>query len=159
MDYRTGLGTDLHILTEGRPLIIGGIKIPYHKGCLGHSDADVLIHALCDAILGAMAMRDIGCHFPDSDKKYKDIDSSILLAKVVKMAEEKGYKIVNIDSVVHLEKPKLLEHIPEICKSLANVCQIDVSCVNVKAKTSESIGEIGQGKAVQAMAIVLLKRE
>jgi 2-C-methyl-D-erythritol 2,4-cyclodiphosphate synthase len=158
MSLRIGLGTDQHLLVEGRPLIIGGVHIPFHTGCLGHSDADPLLHALCDALLGALALGDIGFHFPDTDPAYKNIDSCILLEKVNTMVSNKGYSVVNIDAVIHLEKPKLSPHISRICASLSKILKLDVSAISVKAKTAEGMGPVGEGKAVAAMAVVLLER-
>lgn len=154
---RIGFGFDTHVLQENLPLKIGGILIPFTKGSLGHSDADVLIHAICDALLGAAALGDIGGHFPDTDPAYKGIDSTILLEKVCSAVYTAGYRIGNIDCTVCLEQPKLAPHISSIRTRLAEVMQIDRSAVSVKAKTSEKLGFIGRGEGVSAYAVVLLE--
>ncbi len=159
MDFRVGIGTDLHKLTEGAPLVLGGITIPWQRGSSGHSDGDVLIHAICDAILGALALRDIGFHFPDTDPQYKGVSSIGFLKKVVDLVREKGWKIINIDTTVHLQEPKLSPFIPAIQQSLSGILVTEAANISVKAKTGERIGIIGEGKAIEAMAICLLSRD
>jgi 2-C-methyl-D-erythritol 2,4-cyclodiphosphate synthase len=155
---RTGLGFDTHRLETGRPFRLGGIDIPFTKGAAGHSDADVLIHALCDALLGAAALRDIGFHFPDASPEFKGIDSRILLTKTHDLLNSNGYSIVNIDTTVVLQEPKISPFIPDIVNSLASVLGIDPSLISVKAKTSEGLGFIGRGEGVSAYAIVLIEK-
>ena len=154
---RIGHGYDVHILTENRKLIIGGVDIPYEKGLLGHSDADVLLHAVSDALLGAAALGDIGCLFPDSDPEYLGADSLMLLSKVVEKLGENGFKIVNIDSTILAQKPKMKPHIPLMRENIAKVCGIDVSCVSVKATTEEGLGFTGEGKGIAAHAVCLIE--
>ena len=156
MQYRIGNGYDIHRLVENRKLILGGIEIPYEKGLLGHSDADVLIHAIMDAMLGALSLGDIGKHFPPSDKEYKDISSVELLRQVKKLIEIEGYFVNNIDSVVQAEKPKLLNYIPLITEKLANILCLEKNQVSVKATTMEGLGSIGEGKAIASYAVVML---
>lgn len=155
---RVGIGFDLHRLVEGRKLILGGVEIPYEKGLLGHSDADVLIHAIMDAILGAASLGDIGKHFPPSDEKYKDIDSLLLLREVIEKTKEKGYKVVNIDSVIICEKPKLLPFIPQMTEVLARETGLNPDDISIKATTMEGLGEIGEGRAIAAKAVTLVKK-
>ena len=157
MNIRIGQGYDVHRLIEGRKLVLGGIEIPHTKGSLAHSDGDVLIHAICDALLGAANLRDIGFHFSDKDEKYKDIDSKILLKNVVAKLHEKGYNIGNIDSTIVLQTPKISEYIPEMKSVLANILKIDADCVSIKATTSEKMGFEGREEGVSAQAVVLLK--
>ncbi|PKP04384.1 MAG: 2-C-methyl-D-erythritol 2,4-cyclodiphosphate synthase [Bacteroidetes bacterium HGW-Bacteroidetes-6] len=159
MDIRQGIGYDLHRIVEGRPLIIGGIRIPSSFGLLGHSDADVLAHAITDALLGALALGDIGGHFPDSDPAYKNADSMLLLSKVFQMVQAKGYMISNIDSVIIAEKPKMAPYIDEIVNSISGALNMDSSRVSVKAKTNEGVDSIGEGLAIAAWANVLLVAE
>lgn len=154
---RIGHGYDVHILTENRKLIIGGVDIPYEKGLLGHSDADVLLHAVSDALLGAAALGDIGCLFPDSDPEYLGADSLMLLSKVAEKLKENGFKIVNIDSTILAQKPKMKPHIPLMRENIAKVCGIDVSCVSVKATTEEGLGFTGEGKGIAAHAVCLIE--
>lgn len=154
---RIGHGYDVHILTENRKLIIGGVDIPYEKGLLGHSDADVLLHAVSDALLGASALGDIGCLFPDSDPEYLGADSLVLLSKVVEKLRENGFKIVNIDSTILAQKPKMKPHIPLMRENIAKVCGLDVSCVSVKATTEEGLGFTGEGKGIAAHAVCLIE--
>ena len=154
--YRVGIGYDIHKLEEGRDLIIGGIKIPYEKGLLGHSDADVLIHAIIDAMLGAAALPDIGTLFPDTDEKYKGADSTILLKEVTEMLKDKGYKIGNIDSNIIAQAPKMMSFIPQMKSRLAEIVGIDIENISVKAKTKEKMDATGQGHAIEANASVLL---
>ena len=156
MNLRVGIGYDVHRLREDLPFFLGGVKIPHSKGALGHSDADVLIHAICDALFGAANLGDIGRHFPDSSAEFKGIDSKILLRKTCEIIRKKNFSIVNIDSVVMLEKPKIKAHIEEMQKTLADVMQIDPGQVSVKATTTEGMSFIGKEKGVAAQAIVLL---
>lgn len=159
MDIRQGIGYDLHRIVDGRPLIIGGIEIPSHFGLLGHSDADVLAHAITDALLGALALGDIGQHFPDTDPTFKDADSMFFMTRVAEMIREKGYRVSNIDSVVVAERPKLAPFIKEIKASISAVLNIDPERVSVKAKTNEGVDSVGQGNAISAWASVLLISE
>lgn len=156
--FRIGQGYDVHRLTENRKLIIGGVGIPYEKGLLGHSDADVLLHAVSDAILGAAALGDIGCLFPDNDMKFKDADSLLLLKEVVRVLNENGYEVVNIDSTIIAQMPKMKPHIPEMRKNIASACGVDVNFVSVKATTEEGMGFTGSGDGISAHAICLIKR-
>mgnify|MGYP000931460922 CR=1 FL=1 len=156
---RIGSGIDFHQLVDGRELWLGGIQIPYHKGGLGHSDADVLLHAICDALLGALALGDIGVHFPDTDQAYKDIDSKILLAKTVELIAAKGYTIVNIDSSLCLEAPKIKPHVPAMQSTIAGICGISVEDISIKATTSEKMGFVGRGEGMVAYATVLLRKQ
>ncbi len=155
-NFRTGFGFDVHPLVENRELVLGGITIPFHKGLLGHSDADVLVHAIIDALLGAAALGDIGTQFPDNDVKYKDISSLILLERTNKLIAEKGYEIGNIDTTIVLEKPKLKSFIPQIITKLSFVLKIEKSAVSVKATTTEGLGFTGRGEGVAAYATVLI---
>jgi 2-C-methyl-D-erythritol 2,4-cyclodiphosphate synthase len=156
MKIRIGQGYDVHRLAENRKLILGGIEVPHHKGVLGHSDGDVLIHAICDALLGASNLRDIGFHFSDNDATYKDIDSKILLKNVVALIRENGYEIENIDSTIVLQTPKISNYIPQMKSVLANVLNIDETCVSIKASTTEKLGFEGREEGVSAQAITLL---
>lgn len=156
--YRTGIGYDIHKLIEGRDLIIGGIKITHEKGLLGHSDADVLIHALIDAMLGALALDDIGTLFPDTNPKYKDIDSTVLLKHVYSLVKEKGYTIVNIDSNIIAQAPKMMPYIPKMKEVLTKILDINPDDLSIKAKTKEKMDAVGQNLAIEANAIVLLKK-
>ena len=156
--YRIGIGYDIHKLIEGRDLIIGGIKITHEKGLLGHSDADVLIHALIDAMLGALALDDIGTLFPDTNPKYKNIDSTILLKHVFNMVKNKGYIINNIDSNIIAQAPKMMPYIPKMKEILCNILEITPDEISIKAKTKEKMDAVGQKLAIEANAIVLLKR-
>jgi len=153
---RIGEGFDLHALVPNRPLVIGGVNIPHEKGLLGHSDADVLIHALIDALLGACGLGDIGQHFPDTDPKWKGVDSKLLLHKVYKLISEAGYQVVNIDSTIIAERPKLLPFIPEMRDVLSDLVGVKVDQVNIKAKTSERLRAIGREECVVATVTVLL---
>ena len=157
--FRVGLGYDIHKLVEGRPLIIGGIEIPYEKGLLGHSDADVLIHAIIDAMLGALALSDIGTHFPDTDPKYKGISSVELLKNVIGLIHEKGYVINNIDSNMILQEPKMKPHIPNMVKNLSKIMGIDASQLSIKAKTNEQMDAVGEKFAIEASAVVMLRKD
>ena len=156
MQYRIGSGIDVHQLVEGRELWLGGIKIPHHKGALGHSDADVLLHAICDALLGALALGDIGTHFPDTDASYKNIDSKILLQRSYDLIKQKNYTIVNIDSSVVLEAPKIKKYAPEMKKLIAAILEISEEDISIKATTNEKMGFIGREEGVVAYATVLL---
>ncbi len=153
---RIGEGFDLHALVPDRPLVIGGVNIPHDKGLLGHSDADVLIHALIDALLGACGLGDIGQHFPDTDPKWHDVDSKLLLNKVYAMICRAGYEVVNIDSTIIAEQPKLSPHIPEMRRILAALVGAEVNQINIKAKTSERLGAVGREECVVATVTVLL---
>jgi 2-C-methyl-D-erythritol 2,4-cyclodiphosphate synthase len=155
---RFGEGFDLHALVPGRPLVIGGVNIPHEKGLLGHSDADVLIHALIDALLGACGLGDIGQHFPDTDPKWHGVDSKVLLQDVYKLMNEAGYEVVNIDSTIIAERPKLSPYIPEMRRVLSDLVGAKVDQVNVKAKTSERLGAIGREECVVATVTVLLSK-
>ncbi|MCR4881226.1 MAG: 2-C-methyl-D-erythritol 2,4-cyclodiphosphate synthase [bacterium] len=157
-NLRIGQGFDLHRLTENRKLILGGVEVPYHLGLLGHSDADVLTHAIMDAMLGALSLGDIGLHFPPEDDRYKDISSIKLLRYVLGLIEKNGYKIINIDSTILAQRPKLRNYIPEIKSSLASALEIDTECVSVKATTTEKLGDIGKGLAIAAEAVILLEK-
>lgn len=155
---RVGLGYDVHRLVEGRDLILGGVKIPYEKGLLGHSDADVLLHALTDALLGAAALGDIGRHFPDTDERYRGISSLILLEKAYTLVKERGYSLGNADMVLILQKPKLKEYIPSMEENIAGALSCEKERISVKATTEEGLGFTGQGEGVSAKAIVLLEK-
>lgn len=159
MKIRTGIGYDVHQLKEGLPLWLGGIEVPHTKGLVGHSDADVLIHAICDALLGATALGDIGQHFPDSDPAYKGIDSKILLQKVCELIKGKGFTISNIDSILCMQKPKVATYIPKMRSTLADVMQIPVEDISVKATTSEHLGFEGREEGISAHAIATLIQE
>ena len=155
---RVGLGYDVHRLVEGRDLILGGVKIPYEKGLLGHSDADVLLHALTDALLGAAALGDIGRHFPDTDERYRGISSLILLERAYTLVKERGYSLGNADMVIIMQKPKLKEYIPFMEENIAGALSCEKERISVKATTEEGLGFIGQGEGVSAKAIVLLEK-
>ena len=156
--FRVGIGYDVHQLKEGLPLTLGGVKIEHTKGLVGHSDADVLIHAICDALLGAAALGDIGKHFPDTDPKYKGIDSRILLKETVRIVKAKGYEINNIDSILCLQKPKVAPYIEQMREELARTMGIDVDQVSVKATTTEHLGFEGREEGISAQAAVILNR-
>ena len=158
MSYRIGLGTDFHQLVAGRKLWLGGIEIPHNKGAMGHSDADVLLHAICDALLGALSLGDIGIHFPDSDNDLKDIDSKILLGKTFDLIRQKEFRIVNIDVVVCLEKPKIMTFVPDMRSVIAGILQMDTEDVSIKATTTEKLGFIGREEGIMAQAVVLLRK-
>ena len=157
VSMRIGMGYDVHRLVEGRDLIIGGVKIPYEKGLLGHSDADVALHALADAILGAAALGDIGKHFPDTDEKYKGADSRMLLREVVKKVAEKGYSVGNADVTIVAQRPKMLPYIEQMRKNVADDLNVGIDDVNIKATTTEKLGFEGRGEGISATAVVLLK--
>lgn len=156
--YRTGMGFDVHKLVEGRDLWICGVKIPYHLGLLGHSDADVALHALCDALLGAAALRDIGYHFPDTDDRYKGADSRVLLRRVREILHEANYQIGNVDVTIVVQAPKMLPHIEAMRQNIATDLMIDLDCVSVKATTTEHLGFTGRGEGIAAYATTLIAR-
>ncbi len=155
--FRIGFGNDIHRLVENRPLILGGVKIPSDKGAVGHSDADALAHAVTDALLGALALGDIGSHFSDKDAKWKDADSFVFLKHTVKLVKEKGFAVANIDSTINLEQPKLRPFIDEMRKNLADVLETDLENISVKAKTGEGVDAVGKGEAIKVEAVVLLE--
>ncbi len=154
---RIGQGFDIHQLVEGRPLIIGGVTIPYEKGLLGHSDADVLLHAICDALLGAAALGDIGQHFSDSDPRYKNIDSRVLLRNVHSLLEINSYSIINIDATIITQAPKMAPHIPAMIANIAQDLKTSTTCINIKAKTAEHLGSIGRKEGIVAEVVCLLR--
>jgi 2-C-methyl-D-erythritol 2,4-cyclodiphosphate synthase len=156
--FRVGIGHDTHRLAEGRPLVLGGVEVESERGGEGHSDADALSHAVTDAILGAMCEGDIGVHFPDRDPRWKDADSLHLLARVMWLARERGYRVVNVDATVHLERPRLRPYVEEMRAKLAEVLTVELDCVSVKAKTGEGLDAVGSGSAVTAQAVVLLEK-
>ena len=158
MSFRVGFGYDVHKLVEGRELWIGGILVPYEKGLLGHSDADVLLHAVCDAMLGAANMRDIGYHFPDTSDETLDMDSKIILRKTVELIESKGYRLGNIDATVCAERPKLNPHIPEMQRVMAEVIGCDPDQISIKATTTERLGFTGRQEGMAAYAVALLEK-
>lgn len=156
---RIGNGYDVHALVEGRDLILGGVKIEHSRGLLGHSDADVLVHAIMDALLGALALRDIGYHFPDTDSEYKDINSMLLLERVVDMLDNRGYEIINIDSVVACQKPKLSPYIPEMIEGLSKVLRIDSDRISIKPTTTEKLGFVGREEGIESYCVCLLDKK
>lgn len=158
MSYRIGSGVDFHQFAEGRDLFIGGVKIPHHKGALGHSDADVLLHAICDAMLGALALGDIGKHFPDTDSSFKNIDSKILLSRTNELIAAKGYKVVNIDSTLCLQSPKIATYIVQMQTVISSVLSIQTEDVSIKATTTEKMGFVGREEGLVAYANVLLEK-
>lgn len=158
MNFRIGIGYDVHRLEEGLPFVLGGVSLPHSRGPLGHSDGDVLIHAICDAMLGALALGDIGTHFPDTDDEFKNIDSKILLEKTVHMVRFQGYDISNMDTTICLQKPKISEYIPEMIKILSAVLEIDHHQLSVKATTTEKMGFVGDESGISAYAVVLLEK-
>jgi 2-C-methyl-D-erythritol 2,4-cyclodiphosphate synthase len=157
-NIRIGLGVDFHQLVEGREFWLGGVLVPHHKGALGHSDADVLLHAICDAMLGALALGDIGVHFPDTDNTYKNIDSKILLSRCAQLIGERGYQVVNVDSTLCLEAPKIKPYVPQMQAVIAERLRISVDDVSVKATTTEKMGFVGREEGVMAYATVLLEK-
>ena len=159
MDMRIGFGVDFHQLVEGRDLWIGGVKIPHHLGAKGHSDADVLLHAICDAMLGALALGDIGVHFPDTDPTYKGIDSKILLQKTQELIASRGYYVVNVDSSLCLEAPKIKPHVPGMQHVIASILGLGTDAVSIKATTTEKMGFVGREEGLVAYATVLLARQ
>ena len=159
MSFRIGFGIDFHQMVEERDLWIGGVKIPHHKGAKGHSDADVLLHAICDAMLGALSLGDIGVHFPDTDAAYKNIDSKILLQRTVELISAKGYRVVNLDSSLCLEAPKIKPYVNSMQETIASILKVDVSDVSVKATTTEKMGFVGREEGLVAYATVLLEKQ
>jgi 2-C-methyl-D-erythritol 2,4-cyclodiphosphate synthase len=156
--FRIGTGVDYHQLEEGRPFMLGGIHIPHHSGAKGHSDADVLLHAICDALLGSLALGDIGTHFPDTDQRYKNIDSKILLKETAALIAKSGYKVVNIDSTICLEQPKIKPHVPQMQEAIAQILGIGISDISIKATTTEGMGFVGRKEGVVAYATVRVER-
>ncbi len=154
---RIGIGYDIHKLIEGRKLMLGGVHIPYEKGLLGHSDGDALLHAIADAMLGAMARGDIGSHFPDTDPKFKGYDSAKILGSVSKMVSDAGYRIVNVDANVILQRPKLAPHIKKMCERVAGILGAELGCVSIKARSNEEMDSVGRGEAIAVQAVVLLE--
>jgi 2-C-methyl-D-erythritol 2,4-cyclodiphosphate synthase len=157
-DFRVGCGYDVHALVPGVPFWLGGIEVPHTAGAVGHSDADVLLHVICDALLGAIALGDIGQHFPDTDPAYKGIDSKKLLAEVYDLVLDKGWELVNVDSIVCLQRPKIAGYVPAMRQSIAGVMGVDFSRVSVKATTTEKLGFVGREEGVSAHAVVMLRR-
>lgn len=158
MSYRIGSGVDFHKLVEGRDLWLGGVKIPHHKGALGHSDADVLLHAICDALLGALCLGDIGVHFPDTDSTYKGIDSKILLKNTAELVAKEGYAVVNVDSTICLQTPKIKPYVEQMQKAIAGLLGITEKDISIKATTTEQLGFIGREEGLMAYASVLLRK-
>lgn len=158
MDFRIGHGFDVHRLVPGRKLWLGGIEVPFIMGLAGHSDADVLIHAICDSLLGALSLGDIGEHFPDSDEEYRDIDSKLLLKRVHAMIKAQGWKVVNLDTTMIVEEPKVSSYIPKMRKVLAHILETEPEIISIKATTSETLGPEGRGEGISAHAVVLLSR-
>jgi len=158
VNIRIGYGVDVHRLAPGIPLFVGGIEIPSEIGAVGHSDADVLLHAICDALLGAANLRDIGYHFSDKDPKFKGIDSKILLSEVMVLIEEKGYSVINVDSTIILEAPKMNPHIPDMQKVIAEILKVNEDAVSIKATTHEKVDSFGEGKAIKAYSACLLHK-
>jgi 2-C-methyl-D-erythritol 2,4-cyclodiphosphate synthase len=159
MSYRIGSGVDFHVLVEGRDLWIGGVKIPHHKGALGHSDADVLLHAICDAMLGALGLGDIGMHFPDTSTEFKNIDSKILLKRSFDLITERGYRVVNVDSTLCLQAPKIAPFVQDMRNSISGILQLLPEDVSIKATTTEKLGFVGREEGLQAFATVLLEKK
>jgi 2-C-methyl-D-erythritol 2,4-cyclodiphosphate synthase len=159
LNLRIGEGWDTHQLVTGRPLVLGGVTIPHSHGLLGHSDADALLHAITDAILGAAALGDIGRHFPDTAAEFRGADSTVLLAEAGRRVQEAGYRVLNIDSTIVAQAPKMAPHIPAMCERIANTLGLPLQSVNVKAKTAEKMGPVGEGRAIEARAVALLWRE
>lgn len=158
MSYRIGLGYDVHRLAEGETLWLGGILIPHHKGLVAHSDGDALLHAICDALLGAAKLRDIGFHFPDTSAGFKNIDSKILLAETYRLVNEKGFKLVNLDATISAQQPKLKDYIPEMESIIAEVLKTDATAINIKATTTEKLGFEGREEGISVQAIVLIEK-
>jgi 2-C-methyl-D-erythritol 2,4-cyclodiphosphate synthase len=158
MSFRIGSGVDFHQLGEGRKLMLGGVHVPYERGCIGHSDADVLLHAICDALLGALALGDIGVHFPDKDDRYKNIDSKILLEETVRLIRSEGYSIVNVDSTLCLQEPKIKPYVPKMQETIAAVLGLTIRDISIKATTTEQMGFVGRKEGVVAYATALLQR-
>lgn len=155
--YRTGIGFDVHQFAENRKLFLGGIEIPFNKGLAGHSDADVLLHAICDAMLGALALGDIGKHFPDTDEKFKNVDSKLLLKSVNKLIISKGFEIGNIDCVLALEKPKILPYVDKMRETISEILSCEIDQISIKATTTEKLGFVGRGDGAASFATVLLQ--
>jgi len=158
-DFRIGNGFDVHAFAENRKLILGGVEIPFDKGLTGHSDADVLLHAITDALLGALALGDLGKHFPDTDEKYKDVKSSILLKATYELIKAKNYALANVDSVLILEKPKVASYVLQMRQNIAGILNVDLNRISVKATSTERLGFTGRGEGISASAVVLLKKE
>ena len=158
MSYRIGLGYDVHQLAFGETLWLGGILIPHDKGLVAHSDGDVLLHAICDALLGAAKLRDIGFHFPDTSSEFKNIDSKILLSETYRLVNEKGFRLVNLDVTISAERPKLKEFIPQMEQTIAHVLSVDVEAINIKATTTEKLGFEGREEGISVQAVVLIEK-
>jgi len=158
MNIRVGMGYDVHRFTDDRPLVLGGVTIPYSRGLLGHSDADVLLHSVCDALLGALALGDLGKHFPDSSDEFKGIDSKLLLKRSYKLVKQEGFFLVNLDSVLILEKPRMKDFIPQIRKTIAEIMETGISSISVKATTTERLGFTGREEGIAAQSVVLLAK-
>ncbi|MCI5057142.1 MAG: 2-C-methyl-D-erythritol 2,4-cyclodiphosphate synthase [Flavobacteriales bacterium] len=158
MKIRVGFGFDIHRLASGGEFWLGGILIPYEKGAVGHSDADVLIHAICDALLGAANLRDIGYHFPDTDPEYKNVDSKLLLKDVLGLVKKKGFEIGNIDCTISLEKPKINPHIPNMVETLAEILELDSEDISIKATTNEKLGYLGRNEGIHAYCVALIQK-
>ena len=156
--YRIGFGTDIHRLVEGRPLIIGGVPVDSGQGAEGHSDADVLTHAITDALLGALGLGDIGTHFPDSDERWRNAESFVFLRFSMGLIKERGYLVTNVDSTVHLERPRLQPYIERMKEGIAEALEVETTSISIKAKTSENVDAVGEGRAIRADAVVLLER-
>lgn len=159
MKIRVGFGYDVHQLTENRELWLGGVQIPHDKGALGHSDADVLLHAICDALLGAAGKRDIGFYFPDTSSEFKNIDSKILLQRTIQVLKDDGWKVGNIDSTLCMERPKIMSFVPEMKKVISSICEIEEEDVSIKATTSEKMGFVGREEGVNAYAVSLIQKD
>jgi 2-C-methyl-D-erythritol 2,4-cyclodiphosphate synthase len=159
MKIRVGFGYDVHQLTENRELWLGGVQIPHDKGALGHSDADVLLHAICDALLGAAGKRDIGFYFPDTSSEFKNIDSKILLQRTIQVLKDDGWKVGNIDSTLCMERPKFMSFVPEMKKVISSICEIEEEDVSIKATTSEKMGFVGREEGVNAYAVALIQKD
>lgn len=159
MPYRIGQGYDVHALVPGRPLVLGGVTIPHARGLLGHSDADALLHAITDALIGAAALGDIGRHFPDTDPRWRGADSAVLLAAAARMVAERGWRIGNVDASIIAQAPRLAGYIPAMRRRIADTLSLDLDRVNVKARTGERLGAVGRGECIEAQAVVLLERD
>jgi 2-C-methyl-D-erythritol 2,4-cyclodiphosphate synthase len=159
MKIRVGFGYDVHQLTENRELWLGGVQIPHEKGALGHSDADVLLHAICDALLGAAGKRDIGFYFPDTSSEFKNIDSKILLQRTIQVLKDDGWKVGNIDSTLCMERPKIMSFVPEMKKVISAICEVEEEDVSIKATTSEKMGFVGREEGVNAYAVALIQKD
>ena len=157
-EFRIGNGYDIHALGAGLPLVLGGVKIPHTKGCIAHSDGDVLLHALCDALLGALALGDIGQHFPDTSEEFRGLDSRRLLERVMSLVREAGWQVVNADLTLLAQKPKIAPYVPQMRETIAPILGVDLSCVSVKATTTEKLGPVGREEGISAYAVVLLGR-